>query len=462
MSVLYDNEDTIAAVSTGISPGGIGIVRISGPDAVRCADRLFESRSGKRLSEAESHTIHYGTIVENGEMLDEVLVSVMRAPGTYTREDVVEINCHGGIFVLQKVLQAVLRTGVRPAQPGEFTKRAFLNGRIDLTQAEAVMDLISADNEYAEKSAVAQLKGAMREAVLSCRERILYETAYIEAALDDPEHYDLTGYGEELYGKLSKILAELKKLYNTSDDGKIMREGIATVILGRPNVGKSTLMNVLSGTDTAIVTEIAGTTRDVLEEKISIGGVPLRMMDTAGIRSTEDIIEKIGVEKALKCAENADLILYVLDAASPFSVEDRELLAKLSGKKMIVLLNKSDLEQKTGEAEVSAAADAPVIAVSAKENQGIEQLRDYVLDLFLGGEVRFNEQVYITNERHKAALADVISSLKLVLESIRGGMPEDVYTVDLMDAYQSLGRIIGEETGEDLINEIFSKFCMGK
>ena len=462
MSDLYCNEDTIAAVSTGMTPGGIGIVRISGPEAIRCADQLFEGRRGKKLSEAESHTIHYGMIVENGEMLDEVLVSVMRAPGTYTREDIVEINCHGGIFVLRKVLQAVLRTGVRPAQPGEFTKRAFLNGRIDLTQAEAVMDLISADNEYAEKSAVSQLKGAVREAVLSCREKILYETAYIEAALDDPEHYDLTGYSEELYTKLQKILSELRTLYSTSEDGKIMREGIATVILGRPNVGKSTLMNVLSGTDTAIVTEIAGTTRDVLEERISIGGVPLRMMDTAGIRSTEDVIEKIGVEKALKCAENADLILYVIDAASPFSEEDRNLLTQLSGRKMIILLNKSDLEQKTDETEVSAAADAPVIAVSAKENHGIEQLREYVLDLFLGGEVRFNEQVYITNERHKAALAEVIDSLELVLASIRDGMPEDVYTVDLMDAYHSLGLIIGEETGEDLINEIFSKFCMGK
>ena len=462
MSDLYYNEDTIAAVSTGISPGGIGIVRISGPEAVSAADQLFVSRSGKTLAEAKSHTIHYGTICENGEMLDEVLVSVMRAPATYTREDIVEINCHGGIFVVRKVLQAVLRKGVRPAQPGEFTKRAFLNGRIDLTQAEAVMDLISADNEYAEKNAVSQLKGSVREAVLSCRRKILYETAYIEAALDDPEHYDLTGYGEELYEKLLPILQELKSLYSTSEDGKILREGIATVILGRPNVGKSTLMNVLSGTDTAIVTEIAGTTRDVLEETVSIGGVPLRIMDTAGIRSTEDVIERIGVEKALRCADSADLILYVLDAASDFSEEDRQLLERLSGKQMIVLLNKSDLTPKITEEEVSRAADAPVIAVSARENQGIGQLRDYVLDLFLGGEVRFDEQVYITNERHKAALSDVIESLQLVLESIESGMPEDVYTVDLMDAYRSLGLIIGEEIGEDLINEIFSKFCMGK
>ncbi|MBE5995833.1 MAG: tRNA uridine-5-carboxymethylaminomethyl(34) synthesis GTPase MnmE [Lachnospiraceae bacterium] len=462
MSDLYYNEDTIAAVSTGISPGGIGIVRISGPDAIAAADRLFFSRSGQKLANVKSHTIHYGTICEDGEMLDEVLVSVMRAPATYTREDIVEINCHGGIFVVRKVLRAVLRNGVRPAEPGEFTKRAFLNGRIDLTQAEAVMDLISADNEYAEKSAVSQLKGSVRDAVLSCREKILYETAYIEAALDDPEHYDLTGYGDELYSKLQPILRELESLYRTSDDGKIMREGIATVILGRPNVGKSTLMNVLSGTDTAIVTEIAGTTRDVLEETVSIGGLPLRIMDTAGIRTTEDVIEKIGVEKALKCAENADLILYVLDAASEFSQEDKDLLEQLSGRQMIVLLNKSDLKQRIKESDVSAVADAPVISVSAKENYGIGQLREYVLDLFLGGEVRFNEQVYITNERHKAALSDVIESLKLVLESIETGMPEDVFTVDLMDAYRSLGTIIGEEIGEDLINEIFSKFCMGK
>ncbi len=462
MSAYYINEDTIAAVSTGMSPGGIGIVRISGPDAVQAADRVFEGADGKSLAEAKSHTIHYGVIRENGELLDEVLVSVMRAPRTYTREDVVEINCHGGIYVVRKVLQAVLKKGVRPAQPGEFTKRAFLNGRIDLSQAEAVMDLISADNEYAEKSAVSQLKGSMKKIILSCREKILYETAYIEAALDDPEHYDLTGYPEELKEKLIALLQEIEALYNTSEDGAILREGIRTVILGRPNVGKSTLMNALSGTETAIVTDIAGTTRDVLEESITISGIPLRIMDTAGIRNTEDIIEKIGVERARKAADEADLILYVLDAASGFSEEDREILSELSGRKMIILLNKSDLPSRTTEAEARAAADAPVIAISAKENIGMEQLREYVLDLFLGGEVRFNEQVYITNERHKAALANVLESLRLVISAIDDGMPEDVYTVDLMDAYSSLGSVIGEEVGEDLVNEIFNKFCMGK
>ena len=453
-------NETIAAISTGLSAGGIGIIRISGPEAVAVADRVFEGRS--RLSSASSHTVHYGWIRWEGRLLDEVLVTVMKAPRTYTREDVVEINCHGGTVVLRTVLGAVLAAGARMAEPGEFTKRAFLAGRIDLSGAEAVMDMISADNRYAEQNAVRHLRGGLAQKVGEVRAKLLTETAWIESAMDDPEHFDI----DEHYPILAKSIDEaeraMKALIDTAKDGQLLRDGISTVILGSPNVGKSTLMNALSGEETAIVTDIAGTTRDVLTTQISLRGIPIKLMDTAGIRDTENVIEQIGVKKALDCAKDADLVLYVVDSAVPLSDETKEHLAELSGRPMIILLNKTDLETCVGPEEISSCADAPVIAISAKEKKGIDLLAEYISDLFFEGEIGNEEQVYITNERHIEALREALLSLRYVREAMDDGLPEDLYTVDLMDAIGALGRITGESASEDLINEIFEKFCMGK
>ncbi len=457
------NQDTIAAISTASAPSGIGIVRISGKEAIPVAAGIFRAASGKPLSGAKSHTIQYGHIEAGGTILDEVLVSVFRAPKTYTREDLVEINCHGGTLVMQRVLEAVLNAGARMAEPGEFTKRAFLNGRIDLTQAEAVMDLIGSENRMAADSALSHLGGAMRRKIVSLREKILYETAYIEAALDDPEHYDLPGSGPELEKKLREVLGEIRHLLDSADEGRIVREGIAVVILGQPNVGKSTLLNLLSGEERAIVTEIAGTTRDVLEDHVMMNGIPLRVMDTAGLRETDDTIEQIGVERARACAGRADLILYLIDGTGPLSETDRNNLRDLTGKKVILIRNKTDLEEAVSDEELHALLpDAPYVRMSAAEGTGQAELSGKIREMFLKGEVRQSEEVYITNIRHREALAAAAESLACTLQAIADGMPEDLYTVDMMDAYAALGRIIGEDVDEDLINEVFEKFCMGK
>ena len=461
MNTFY--QDTIAAISTASAPSGIGIVRISGKEAIPAADSIFRAANGKSLSEADSHTLQYGHIEAEGKLLDEVLVSVFRAPRTYTKEDIVEINCHGGTLVLRSVLEAVLKTGVRMAEPGEFTKRAFLNGRIDLTQAEAVMDLIGSENRIAAESALSHLGGKMRRKIVSLRETLLYEMAYIEAALDDPEHYDLTGYGPELKKKLQTIRTGIRKLLDTAEEGRMVKEGIATVILGQPNVGKSTLLNLVSGEERAIVTDIAGTTRDILEEHVMLNGIPLRVMDTAGLRETGDKIEQIGVERAKACADTADLILYLIDGTRPLSDTDRKNLQELCGKKVILIRNKTDLQEGVSDEEFrTLLPDAPYVRLSASEGSGLEELSEKIRDLFLSGEVRQGESVYITNIRHKEALSDAEVSLAYTLQAIEDGMPEDLYTVDMMDAYTALGRIIGEDVDEDLVNEIFEKFCMGK
>ena len=468
MNTVYQ-QDTIAAISTASAPSGIGIVRISGKEAVPVADRIFRPAGGKSLSEAESHTMQYGHVEAEGKLLDEVLVSVFRAPRTYTREDIVEINCHGGTLILRSVLEAVLKAGARMAEPGEFTKRAFLNGRIDLTQAEAVMDLIGSENRIAAESALSHLGGTMRRKIVSLREALLYEMAYIEAALDDPEHYDLTGYGQELQGKLQTIRSEIRHLLDTAEEGRMVKEGIATVILGQPNVGKSTLLNLISGEERAIVTDIAGTTRDILEEHVMLQGIPLRVMDTAGLRETGDKIEQIGVERARACAEKADLILYLVDGSRSLSETDRKNLQELTGKKVILIRNKTDLEKNENisgyisDDDIQAfLPEAPYVRLSASQGNGLEKLAGTIRELFLTGEVRQGEEVYITNIRHKEALSDAADSLSYTLQAIEDGMPEDLYTVDMMDAYTALGRIIGEDVDEDLVNEIFEKFCMGK
>lgn len=455
-------RETIAAISTGMTNAGIGIVRISGEDAFSAADRVF--RGKEKISECKSHTIHYGYIVDGDITVDQVLVMVMKGPRTFTGEDTVEINCHGGTYVVTRVLDAVLRHGgVRPAQPGEFTKRAFLNGKMDLSQAEAVGDLISSSNDYALKNSVNQLKGNIRNKINNIRNEIIYHTAFIESALDDPEHYSFEGYNAKLRKNAEEIICELNKLINSYRNGKVFKEGIRTVIVGKPNAGKSSLLNVLAGHERAIVTEIEGTTRDVIEEQINLQGITLNVVDTAGIRQTDDKVEKIGVDKAVDYVENADLVIYVADSSRNLDENDEKILDMIYDKKKIVLLNKSDLEPVvTREMIEEKAGDAPVIEVSAAEERGISELGDLIKDMFLKGDISFNEEIYITSARQKDALCRAVESMKKVIESIDNGMPEDFYSIDLMDAYEALGSITGEEVGDDLINEIFSRFCMGK
>lgn len=459
----YENE-TIAAIATALSDSGIGIVRISGENAIYIIDNIFRSAAGRRiLTKVQSHTIHYGYIVDSDEnVIDEVMVAVMKAPRSYTTEDTVEINCHGGVLVMQKVLEAVLHAGARLAQPGEFTKRAFLNGRIDLSRAEAVIDVIHSQNEYALSSSVSQLKGQLSNKIHTLREDILYQIAFIESALDDPEHISLDGYPQELLEVVDNEQKEVKRLLKTSSDGKMIQEGIQTVILGKPNAGKSSLLNLLIGENRAIVTDIAGTTRDILEEYITLHGISLKIIDTAGIRETKDIVEKIGVDRAREMAQKADLILYVVDSSVPLDENDEEIMEMLTGKKAIILYNKTDLQPEIQPEILKEKTGHPVIPISAKEEKGITKLEEQIKDMFFGGEISFNDEVYITNARHKAALEEADRSLDLVRNSIEMGMPEDFFSIDLMNAYENLGKILGESVGEDLVNEIFSKFCMGK
>jgi len=456
-------KDTIAAIATAMSPSGIGIVRMSGPDSFEIIDKIFEpKKAGKKLSNEKGYSLHYGFMKDGEDLIDEVLVLAMRGPHSYTAEDTIEIDCHGGIFVMKKILETVIKNGARVAEPGEFTKRAFLNGRIDLSQAEAVIDVINAKNEMALKSSLSQLKGSVHTKIVSLREEILYEIAFIESALDDPEHISLEGYPEKLLPKVQRINQELKKLLATCDNGKILKEGIQTVIVGKPNAGKSSLMNVLVGEDRAIVTEIAGTTRDIIEEHIYLNGISLNIIDTAGIRNTSDLVENIGVLKAKDYAGKSDLILYVVDGTKKMDEADEEIWPILENKRVIILLNKSDLDNMITKEELEEKFPYPVIAISAKEETGITALEDTLKEMFFHGDLSFNDEVYITNMRHKEAIQNAQESMQLVEESILNGMPEDFFSIDLMNAYKGLGIVIGEEIEDDLANEIFSKFCMGK
>lgn len=456
--------DTIAAIATGMGNSGIGIVRISGPEAFLVIYRLYRSQKGEKVKlwESGSHRVHYGFIYDGEERVDEVLVLVMKGPHSYTAEDTVEIDCHGGSLMVRKILEAAIHGGARTAEPGEFTRRAFLNGRIDLSQAEAVADVIHATNEYALKSSVSQLSGSVSRKIQDLRSRILYQAAWIESALDDPEHISLDGYGELLMKELESLETEIRKLIESSDNGRIMKEGVKTVILGKPNAGKSSLMNVLVGQERAIVTEIAGTTRDTLEEHIYLHGISLNVVDTAGIRDTEDVVEKMGVARAKQAARDADLIIFVVDGSKELDESDREIARFIQGRRSIILLNKSDLHTVMEKEELEKLWGQKVIPVSAKEEQGMEALEQEIKSLFYHGEIRFNDQVYITNVRHKEALTQALSGILMVMESIRNGMPEDFYSIDLMDAYGQLGLIVGEAVDDDLVSEIFSRFCMGK
>ena len=455
--------DTIAAIATAMSNSGIGIVRISGDEALDVADRIFRPKKGSRkVSDMETHTIHYGYVTDGDEVIDEVMLRIMKAPRSYTCEDTIEIDCHGGVLVMKKILETVLKYGARPAEPGEFTKRAFLNGRIDLSQAESVIDVINAQNELALKSSVSQLQGAVLEKIKAIRAVVLHEIAFIESALDDPEHVSLEGYPEQLHEIISDAHSKVKKLLDSSDNGKMLKEGINTAIVGKPNAGKSSLLNILVGEERAIVTEIAGTTRDILQEQIQIGGIGLNVIDTAGIRNTEDIVEKIGVNKSREYIEKADLIIYVVDSSTELDENDQEIIEAIQNKKAIVLLNKSDLDAKTDASVLQTQLSKPILSISAKNNTGIHELETLIEEMFFSGKLSFNDEVYITNIRQKNALAEAQNSLKMVLQSIADGMPEDFFTIDMMNAYEALGTIIGESVGEDLVNEIFSKFCMGK
>lgn len=455
--------DTIAAIATAMSNSGIGIVRISGDEALDVADRIFRPKKGSlKVSDMETHTIHYGYVTDGDEVIDEVMLLIMKAPRSYTCEDTIEIDCHGGVLVMKKILETVLKYGARPAEPGEFTKRAFLNGRIDLSQAESVIDVINAQNELALKSSVSQLQGAVLEKIKAIRAVVLHELAFIESALDDPEHVSLEGYPEQLHEIMSDAHSKVKKLLDSSDNGKMLKEGINTAIVGKPNAGKSSLLNILVGEERAIVTEIAGTTRDILQEQIQIGGIGLNVIDTAGIRDTEDIVEKIGVNKSREYIEKADLIIYVVDSSTELDENDQEIIEAIQNKKAIVLLNKSDLDAKTDASVLQTQLSKPILSISAKNNTGIHELETLIEEMFFSGKLSFNDEVYITNIRQKNALAEAQNSLKMVLQSIADGMPEDFFTIDMMNAYEALGTIIGESVGEDLVNEIFSKFCMGK
>lgn len=471
---FFMKTDTIVAIATALSDSGIGIVRVTGDEAIQIVNRIFVNKNGKSCFENyKTHTIHYGYIIDafseeedyHKKIVDEVMVALMKAPNSYTKEDTVEINCHGGVLLLQKVLELIIKCGARMAEPGEFTKRAFLNGRIDLARAEAVMDLIHSQNEFALKSSVEQLKGSVSEAVRKLREEIIYEIAFIESALDDPEHISLDGYEEKLQEKTVSILERVQKLIASADNGKMMKEGINTVIVGKPNAGKSSLLNRMVGEERAIVTDIAGTTRDVLQESIRLHGISLNMIDTAGIRSTEDVVEKIGVERAKEYASKADLILYVVDSSVPLDESDREIISVIQDKKVIILLNKSDLNTKVSEDELEELfghKDIELVRTSTKENTGMEEFEKIIINMFFSGRIKANDEVVITNMRHKEALVEAEKSLQMVMDSLEMHMPEDFYSIDLMSAYASLGTIIGEEVDEDLVNEIFTKFCMGK
>lgn len=460
-------SDTIAAIATALGNSGISIIRISGSEAYSVVEKIFKPKKTKfNINNVKSHTIHYGEIIDNmGKTVDEVLVSFMKAPKTYTGEDVVEINCHGGIVVTKKILEICFNSGAKPAKPGEFTERAFLNGKIDLSQAEAVIDVINAKNNNALNAAVLQLKGNISEKIKNLREKILYHIAFIEAVLDDPEHMNFDGYNEKLVLDINYIKDEIENLLNNSENGRIIREGIKTVILGKPNAGKSSFLNAIMGEERAIVTDIEGTTRDTLEETINLDGISLNITDTAGIRKTNDIIEQMGIEKAISASDDADLIIYVADASKKLDNNDIMILNIIKNKKTIVLINKIDIQNNEYDIkkEILKYVDInEVLEISVKNNLGIEKFTKLIKDMFFMGNLSYNEDIYITSMRQKNNLTNALNSVNMVLESIDNNMSEDFYSIDLLSAYEELGYIIGEAVEDDLVNKIFREFCMGK
>jgi tRNA modification GTPase len=458
--------DTIAAISTPMGEGAIAIVRLSGNEAINIVDKVFKSPSQKKLRDVPTHTIHYGNIIdpESGQMVEEVMVSVMRAPKTFTREDVVEINCHGGLVTVNRVLQLVLTNGARLAEPGEFTKRAFLNGRIDLSQAEAVMDLIRAKTDRAMNMALGQMEGRLSKLIKRLRQEILETLAHVEVNIDYPEYDDVEEMTHQmLVEKAQYVHKEIEKLLQTSQQGKILREGLSTVIIGRPNVGKSSLLNSLVHENKAIVTDIPGTTRDVIEEYVNVRGVPLRLVDTAGIRETEDIVERIGVERSRQVLKEADLILLVLNYNEQLSKEDEQLLEAVKGMDYIVIVNKTDLPQKINLEQVKKLAkDRPIITTSLKEEKGIDDLEEAISSLFFEGNVQSGDLTYVSNTRHISLLTQAKKAIEDALDGIKQGVPIDIVQIDLTRSWELLGEIIGDAVHESLIDQLFSQFCLGK
>lgn len=458
--------DTIASIATALSPSGIGIIRLSGNESIAIADRIFvPTKKDKRLVDVKSHTLHYGHIKnpKDGTFVDEVLVSVMIGPHSYTKEDVVEINCHGGILVLEQTLKLILDNGARLAEPGEFTKRAFLNGRMDLSQAEAVIDMINAKTSLSLKASVNQLSGQLKKALDDIKEETLALIAHIEAAIDYPE-YELEALAyENMTHAIESVDNKVMALIQSYDNGKLIRDGIKTAIIGKPNVGKSSLLNAMLRENRAIVTNVPGTTRDVLEEYMNIHGIPIKLIDTAGIRLTEDVVEKIGIEKSKEKLSEADLIILMLDGSRPLDDEDRFIISLLHDKEVLCLINKIDLTMELNKSELEKYIQSQqIIEISAKHLEGIDQLEGRIKEMFYLGELDVNNDVYITNVRHKHALEASHEALIMVKNSIESGMPEDCYAIDLKQAYEQLGTVTGDFVREDMINEIFSRFCLGK
>lgn len=456
-------QDTIAAISTPIGEGAIAIVRLSGEEAVTIANKLFK---GKDLEKAESHTIHYGKMVdpETEEMLEEVMVTVMRAPKTFTKEDVVEINCHGGLASVNRLLEHVLLQGARLAEPGEFTKRAFLNGRIDLSQAEAVMDLIRAKTDKAMSMALKQLDGKLSKLVTKLRQKLIETVAHVEVNIDYPEYDDVEEMSHQmLQEKTREVYQEVERLLKMAKQGKILREGISTAIIGRPNVGKSSLLNAFVQETKAIVTDIPGTTRDVIEEYVNVRGIPLRLVDTAGIRETEDIVERIGVERSRKALQESDLILLVLNNGEELTEEDRNLFKAVEGLEYIVIINKTDLDRKLNLEEVKElAGEQQIITTSLIEDKGMDALEEAIADTFYDGELDTGDLSYVSNVRHIQLLQQTLSALSDATEAMEAGMPIDLVQIDVTRAWELLGEIVGDTVQDSLIDQLFSQFCLGK
>lgn len=458
--------DTIAAISTPMGEGAIAIVRLSGEHSISIVDRIFKSPKGKKLIDVNSHTIHYGHIIDpkSNEIIEEVMVSVMKGPNTFTRENVVEINCHGGLMTVNRVLQMVLNEGARLAEPGEFTKRAFLNGRIDLSQAEAVMDLIRAKTDRAMNVALGQMEGRLSKLIKKLRQEILEILAHVEVNIDYPEYDDVEEMTHQmLLEKSTYVREEIKKLLQTAQQGKILREGLSTVIIGRPNVGKSSLLNSLVHENKAIVTDIPGTTRDVIEEYVNVRGVPLKLVDTAGIRETEDIVERIGVERSKEVLSKADLILLVLNYSEELTIEDENLFKAVKGMDFIVIINKTDLPQKINLDKVKELANgSPVITTSLKEDRGVDELEEAIANMFFSGTIESKDITYVTNSRHIALLNQALKSIEDAIEGVELGTPIDIVQIDLTKTWETLGEIIGDTIHESLIDQLFSQFCLGK